>query len=97
MTNEEAIEIIEQTAVLRYDRIKGIYSNLGMALDMAVQALENAECLQNFGDMINDHADDTWTGEKIVQALVHRGLYHKEFKKKNMNRKGKNNEIQSRR
>jgi len=57
MTNEEAIEIIEQTAVLRYDRIKGIYSNLGMALDMAVQALENVERMQDFGDVINDYYD----------------------------------------
>jgi hypothetical protein len=39
ITAKEAIDAIEQTPLLRYDRNKGTYSNLGMALDAAIHAL----------------------------------------------------------
>jgi len=39
-------------------------------------ALDIIGSVQDFGEMVENHADESWTGEEIVQALAHRGLYH---------------------
>ena len=43
-----------------------------------VIAIDIIGSIQDFGEMVEKHADENWTGEEIIQALVHRDLYHTE-------------------
>jgi hypothetical protein len=79
MTNAEAIRILcgKAPLVIR-DRAGNAYDKTEELKTAIITALTAVESIQDFSDMVNDHADENWTGEEIIQALVHRGLYHTE-------------------